>query len=113
MPDRPKPLNIAFGNVQSFGCTERARKTISARALRRPIAHAPFGDICLPEGQAKEKMFLRIVIKLESNFLLPFSKTWLFAIQDSKKSSISPKFDFLLSRIAKILPFPSNLASIP
>jgi hypothetical protein len=41
-PDVPKPLyqwgGFASPLIQSFGCTD------SARALRRPTAHAPFGD---------------------------------------------------------------------
>jgi hypothetical protein len=41
-PDMPKPLyqwgGCASPLIQSFGCTD------SARALRRPTAHAPFGD---------------------------------------------------------------------
>jgi hypothetical protein len=41
-PDMPKPLyqwgGCASPMIQSFGCTD------SARALRRPTVHAPFGD---------------------------------------------------------------------
>jgi hypothetical protein len=44
-PDVPKPLyqwgGYASPLIQSFGCTD------SARALRRPTAHAPFGDTIL------------------------------------------------------------------